>query len=194
VIAQNWLDLSAERGLSSFDQRHQVTFTGQYTTGMGVGGGTLLSGWRGALFKEWTFYTTITAGTGLPLTPTYFAPAEGSGTAGALRPDYTGAPVYAAPPGLSLNPAAYAAPLPGEWGTAGRDSITGPAQFTLNASMARVFRLNDRFNLDLRVDSTNTLNHVTYPSWNTQFGNSQFGLPASANAMRALVTTVRVRF
>jgi hypothetical protein len=44
------------------------------------------------------------------------------------------------------------------------------------------------------VDSTNTLNHVTYPSWNTQFGNSQFGLPASANAMRALVTTVRVRF
>jgi hypothetical protein len=194
VIAQNWLDLSAERGLSSFDQRHQVTFTGQYTTGMGVGGGTLLSGWRGALFKEWTFYTTITAGTGLPLTPTYFAPAEGSGIAGALRPDYTGAPVYAAPPGLSLNPAAYAAPLPGEWGTAGRDSITGPAQFTLNASMARVFRLNDRFNLDLRVDSTNTLNHVTYPSWNTQFGNSQFGLPASANAMRALVTTVRVRF
>ena len=54
VIAQNWLDLSAERGLSNFDQRHLLAFQMQYTTGQGIGGGTLLSGWRGALFKEWT--------------------------------------------------------------------------------------------------------------------------------------------
>ena len=32
VIAQNWLDLSAERGLSNFDQRHLLTFQMQYTT------------------------------------------------------------------------------------------------------------------------------------------------------------------
>ncbi|MGA3187850.1 MAG: carboxypeptidase regulatory-like domain-containing protein [Bryobacteraceae bacterium] len=194
AVAQNWLDLSGERGLSSFDQRHQVTFSGQYTTGMGMHGGTLLSGWRGGLFKEWTFLTNITAGTGNPLTPTYFVPTEGTGNVGSLRPEYTGAPLYDAPPGLSLNPAAYAAPALGTYGNAGRDSITGPFQFSLNVSMARVFRLNDRFNLDLRVDSTNTLNHVTYPSWITQFGSAQFGLPATANAMRQLTTTVRVRF
>jgi len=196
VVAQNWLDLKAERGLSPFDQRHQVTFTGQYTSGMGMHGGSLLSGWRGALLKEWTFTTSITAGTGLPLTPTYFAPTQGTGFVGSNRPDYTGAPVYAAPPGLFLNPAAYAAPISGQYGNAGRDSITGPSQFSLNASMARVFRLTDRLNLDLRVDSTNTLNHVTYSSWVTQFGNPQFGLPGanSANAMRNLVTTIRVRF
>ena len=57
VIAQDWLDLSAERGLSNFDQRHLLTLQTQYTTGMGVKGGALLSGWRGAAFKEWTLIT-----------------------------------------------------------------------------------------------------------------------------------------
>jgi len=194
LVAQNWLDLSAERSLSSFDQRHLVNATIQYTTGMGMAGGTLLSGWRGTLFKGWMFTTTISAGTGLPLTPLYLAPEEGTGVIGALRPNYTGASVYAAPPGLSLNPAAYSAPLPGEYGNAGRDSITGPSQFTLNASAGRTFRLSDRLSGDLRIDSTNPLNHVTFPSWNTTFGNAQFGLPASANNMRSLTTGFIVRF
>ena len=57
-------------------------------------GGTLLSGWRGALVKEWTIQTTVTLGTGQPLTPTYFLPAAGTGNNGNLRPEYTGAPLY----------------------------------------------------------------------------------------------------
>ncbi len=194
VIAQNWLDLSAERGLSSFDQRHLVNLQAQYTSGMGMHGGALLTGWRGALFKEWTIASQINAGTGLPLTPVYFAAVPGTGVAGPIRADYTGASVYAAPSGLFLNPAAYAPPASGQWGDAGRDSITGPVQFSLNASLGRTFRLNDRLNLDLRVDSANALNHVTYPSWNTTITSAQFGLPMTTNAMRTLQTTLRVRF
>ncbi len=193
-IAQNWLNLRAERSLSSFDQRHLLTVAMQYTSGMGMGGGTLLSGWRGALLKEWTFQTQITAGSGFPETPIYLQPVQGTGVTGTIRPEYTGAPLYAAPAGFHLNPAAYSAPLPGQWGNAGRNSITGPAQFTLNASLGRTFRLSDRFNLDLRVDSTNALNHVTFTNWVTIINNAQFGLPAAANPMRALQTTLRVRF
>jgi len=194
LVAQNWLDLSAERSLSTFDQRHLVTSTIQYTTGMGVAGGTLLNGWRGTLFKGWLFSTTISAGTGLPLTPQYLAPVQGTGVTNALRPNYTGAPLYDAPAGLSLNPAAYSAPLPGEFGNAGRDSITGPFQFSLNASAGRTFRLSDRLSGDLRIDSTNPLNHVTFPSWNTTFGSAQFGLPLTASAMRSLTTGFILRF
>ena len=194
LVAQNWLDLSGERGLSYFDQRHLLSSTIQYTTGMGMAGGTLLSGWRGTLFKGWLLSTTISAGTGLPLTPSYLVPEQGTGVTNALRPEYTGAPLYAAPPGLSLNPAAYAAPPPGQYGNAGRDSITGPSEFTLNASAGRTFRLSDRLSGDLRIDSTNPLNHVTYTSWNTTFGAAQFGLPVSANAMRSLTTGFIVRF
>ena len=194
VIAQNWLDLSAERGLSNFDQRQLWNVQIQYTTGMGLGGGALVNGWKGALFKEWTVSSQITAGSGLPLTPVYLTAVGGTGVTGSIRPDYTGAPLYAAPSGLSLNPAAYAAPVAGQWGDAGRNSITGPSQFTLNASLARTFRWKDRFHIDLRFDAANALNHVAFTSWSTTVGGAQFGLPTAANAMRIVQTTLRVRF
>jgi trimeric autotransporter adhesin len=194
TIAQDWLDLRAERGLSAFDQRHLLNMQIQYTTGMGLGGKTLLSGWKSTAFKEWTFITQITVGSGLPETPIYLVPVPGTGVTGSIRPDYTGAPIYMSASGLSLNPAAYAAPLPGEWGDAGRNSIIGPAQFTLNCSIGRIFRLDSRFNLDFRMDSTNLLNHVTFTSWNVTVNSTQFGLPIAVNAMRSIQTTLRLRF
>ena len=194
VIAQNWQDLEGERALSTFDQRNLLNFTAQYSPGTGIHGGTLMNGWRGRLLKEWTFSPTVMAGSGLPLTPGYLAALPGTGCANCIRPDYTGANLYAAPPGLFLNPAAYTAPLPGQFGNAGRDSIRGPIQFSFNASIARTFRMTDRLNLDLRVDSTNALNHVTFASYNVIVNSQQFGLPTAANAMRVLQTTLRVRF
>jgi hypothetical protein len=193
-IAQNWLDLAGERARSNFDQRHQMTLQAQYTSGSGVQGGALLTGWKGALLKEWTLAESLTVGSGLPLTPVYFSAVPGTGVTGNLRPDATGFSVNAAPPGLFLNPGAFRVPAPGQWGTAGRNSITGPSQFGLNATLGRTFPWGDRFNVDLRVDVTNVLNHVTFSSWNTIVNNAQFGLPNAANAMRSLQTTLRVRF
>ena len=60
--AQNWLNLEGERGPPSTDQRHVADITLQYTSGMGMGGGTLLSGWRGKLIKDWTFLDTHSPG------------------------------------------------------------------------------------------------------------------------------------
>jgi hypothetical protein len=198
VVAQNWLDLSAERGLSTFDQRNLLNAQIQYTTGVGLGGGALMRGWRGRLLKKWTATSLITAGSGLPQTPVFLAAVNGTGVTGSIRPKLTGAPVYAAPAGFHLNAAAYTAPAAGEWGDAGRNSIRGPSQFTLNASLQRSFRLKDRYNLDLRVDSTNLLNHVVFTSWNAtlnpSLNNPLFGLPIGTNAMRSLQTTLRLRF
>ena len=206
VVAQNWLDLSAERGLSTFDQRNLLNAQIQYTTGVGLGGGALLGGWRGKVLRRWTVLGQIVAGSGLPETPVYLAAVTGTGVTGSIRPSITGAPLYAAPAGRHVNPAAYMAPLAGAWGDAGRNSITGPGQFTFNASLQRSFRLKDRYNLDLRVDSTNLLNHVVFTSWNTTLNPTSnpalsaasnsplFGLPAAANAMRSLQTTLRLRF
>ncbi|HYR85988.1 MAG TPA: carboxypeptidase regulatory-like domain-containing protein [Terriglobia bacterium] len=194
AVVQNWLDLKGERALSNFDQRHQLIVQSQYTTGAGVRGGALLSGWRGALFKEWTFAAQMMLGSGLPQTPTYPTAVRGTGVTGSIRPDTTGASVYAAPSGLHLNPAAYRAPAPGQWGNAGRNSIAGPSQFDLNASLGRTFPWGDRYNIDLRVDARNVLNHVTFQSWNTTITNAQFGLPYRPNPMRSLQTTLRLRF
>jgi trimeric autotransporter adhesin len=194
AIAQNWLDLRAERAPSSFDQRHQFSVQTQYITGVGTRGGALLGGWKGVLFKGWTSSVQLKVGGGLPLTPIYMATVEGTGVTGNLRPDVTGAPITAAPPGLNLNPAAYRVPVQGQWGNAGRNSITGPSQFSLNSSLGRSFLWRDRYNIDLRVDATNLLNHVNVKSWNTIITSAQFGLPNQVDPMRTIQTTVRVRF
>ncbi len=188
VIAQNWLDLAAERGLSPFDQRHLLTAQLQYSTGVGVRGGGLLTGWRGVIVKGWTVVTNITAGSGKPETPTYSVSVPGTAVPG-MRPLYTGANVYDAPPGLFLNPAAYSAPPPGFWGNAGRDSIIGPNLFAMNASMARSFG-----KLDFNASANNVLNHAAYNAWVSNISNSQFGLPQSPGSMRTLTLNLRWRF
>jgi hypothetical protein len=154
----------------------------------------LTDGWRGTLFKEWTITTNISAGTGTPLTPGYIGVLTGTGCTGCLRAEYTGAPVYAAPSGLFLNPAAYAAPPTGLFGNAGRNSIEGPDQFSLNAQMARTFRYKDRYNMDILINSTNALNHVNYTGWVTTINSASFGAPAGASGMRVLSATLRLRF
>ena len=194
AIAQDWRDLRAERGLSTFNQRHLLKAQIQYTTGMGIGGGTLLSGWRGRLVKEWTAMTQISAGTGLPETPIYLATVPGTGVTGTIRPDLTGARIASARAGYFLNVAAFSAPAPGQWGTSRRNSVTGPDQFSLDTSMSRTFRLRPPFNLDVRMDATNILNHAAFTGWNTIVNSTTFGLPAGTNPMRSLQITGRLRF
>ncbi|HUH63170.1 MAG TPA: TonB-dependent receptor [Terracidiphilus sp.] len=194
AIAQNWRNLQAERALSTFDQRHLLTVTGQYTSGEGQRGGDLLSGWAGRLLKEWTLAGEAAAGSGLPETPVYLAAVPGAGYTGTIRPSRTNAPISTTTGARHLNSAAFSLPAPGQWGTAGRDSITGPRQFTLNSSLARTFRPGGKWFLDARIDATNVLNHTEFTNWNTTVNSAQFGLPLSANAMRSLQTTVRLRF
>lgn len=193
-VAQNWLALKAERGRSNFDQRHQLSVQAQYTSGVGGRDSAFRIGWRNTLLKDWTISPQLTIGSGLPQTPVYIAALPGTGFTGSLRPDITGVDLESAPNGLFLNPAAYRKPSKGQWGNAGRNTITGPAQFSLNASLARTFQINDRWNMDLQMSANNVLNHVTYASWVTNIDSAQFGLPSRANAMRTVQTSLRLRF
>ena len=165
----------------------------QYTSGMGMGGGTLLSGWRGKLAKDWTFLDTIHLATGLPPTP-YVPGLLGSVSTNNLRASYTGQSIYAAPAGDFLNPLAVSEPAAGQWGDAGVGSITGPSQFSMNGSMQRSFRLNDRFTLSLQINANNVLNHVVFSTWGTTITSPQFGTEQGPNAMRNVTTVMRLTF
>lgn len=193
-IAQNWLDLRAERARSQFDQRHLISASMQYTTGATSGVGFLTTGWSGRFFREWTFTSQFNYGTGLPLTPTAPNLVAGTGVAATVRANYVGGDPYAGEGGRNLNAAAFAVPLPGQWGNAGRNILTGPSQLTLNASASRTFRWGDRFNADVNVNASNVLNHPVFPSWNSTITSVQFGLPGNANQMRTIQTSLRVRF
>ena len=193
TVAQDWRNLRGERGLSPFDQRHVLNASAQYTTGMGLHGGTLLSGWRGVAYKEWTVEATLTAASGLPETPVVSGIAL-AGHASVVRPNVTGQPIDAAANGFFVNRAAFSVPAPGTFGNARRDSIEGPRQLTLDAAMLRTFRLPDKMTLDVQVAASNVLNHVTYAGWVTNINSAQFGAPAGANTMRVVSVSGRFRF
>jgi trimeric autotransporter adhesin len=193
LIAQNWLDLDAERARSSGIREHTMNAMMQYSTGMGARGGALMKGLKGTLLRDWTVTSTFTVASGAPLTPGVISKAlGGTGIIGPLRANYTGLPVYN--PDGTLNPAAFGLPTAGTYGDAGRNTITGPMIFSMNASAGRIIRIGERKSVDLRIDSRNPLNHVVFTSWNTTVGSTQFGLPSSVNPMRSLTATLRFRF
>ena len=194
AFAQNWLDLEAERGPSSFDQRHLLTVQFQYTTGVGVAGGALVDGWRGSLLKGWTITSQLTAGS---------APA-----ADAVLPDHDsrhrvhGGHSRVADRGDD-GCTSRLLPQPGGVHDAGvrangampdATPREAPAQFGLNAGITRTFPWGSRLNMDWRIDATNVLNRVTYSSVNALVGSPQFGLPSAANQMRRVQTSLRMRF
>jgi len=192
VIAQNWLDLDAERANSSLVRRHSLNLSAQYSSGMGARGGALIKGFKGTLLKDWTLNTNINISSGAWLTPTIVSKTlGGSSITGPLRADLTGAPVYI--DGV-LNPLAFATPAPGTYGNAGRNTLTGPMTFGLNGSASRTFRLGERRNVDIRFEARNALNHVNFSSYNTVVGGSQFGALQGPNAMRSITANLRFRF
>ena len=189
VIAQNWLNLAAERALSPGDQRHLLSYSMQYSTGVGVHGGGLMTGWRGQIFKGWTISTSVSFGSGLPETATYSGFIPGTTFSG-VRPSYTGQGQYDASGGRFLNPAAFMQPLPGTWGSVGRDTITGPDTFSINGAMARTF-VN---NLDLTLTSNNPINHPVFPSYYTNINSYLFGTLTAPQGMRTVQLQMRWRF
>jgi hypothetical protein len=198
-IAQDWLDPEAQRGLSTFDQRHVLSLSAQYTTGMGLGGHSMLSGWRGVMYKDWTVQGTLSAATGTPLTPISFVQVPGTSYTNVIRANYNGGPIHQSSSSANdqkqfLNVSAFSAPV-GQWGTARRNSIEGPNQLGLNASLARTFKLHDRYSLETHFDATNVLNRVSYTSWYSTINNpTLFGTPVTPKDMRKIQATFRLRY
>ena len=103
AYAQNWLDLTADRGPSLGQRNQTFTLSMQYSTAMGARGGALLHGWKGVLAKGWNFGTSLSLGSGQPLTPTVAnSVINGTGFSGVVRPDYIGGSLAAHPAGLRV--------------------------------------------------------------------------------------------
>jgi hypothetical protein len=192
-IAQNWLDLDAERGPSSFDQRHLLAVQATYTTGQGVAGGALLTGWKGAIVKGWSISSSLSTGSGMPYTPVYRGTAV-AGVTGTVRASLTGASLSDIPDGYFANPDAFTTPAPGTWGTASRNSIRGPRTFSLDSNFSRSFAMKNRMNFEWQTSVTNLLNVATYTSINAIIGASQFGLPTGTTPARRIRSSLRWRF
>jgi hypothetical protein len=61
-----------------------------------------------------------------------------------------------------LNPAAFAYPAPGQLGTHKRNSIEGPAYWSIDLALSRRIPLGATQNLELRMETFNLLNHFNW--------------------------------
>jgi len=197
TVAQNWLDLGAERGLSSFDRRHSFDMNWVLTSPVGTSGSRIAADkLAGRLLRDWTLSGSVVAQTGTPLTARVLgntARLAQTGGIGSGRADATGLDLGAATGFFNL--AAFTAPPAGEFGNAGRNTIPGPGLVSLNAAFGRSFQFGEtRRRLELRLEANNILNHVNYTNINTVVNATNYGLPISAASMRTLSAVLRFRF
>jgi hypothetical protein len=199
TVIQNANDIEADRGLSSFDHRHNFTFSTLAISPFGPRGQFMKRGdtFTSKLLSDWSATASLRLQTGAPLTATVLgtsADPSGTGAVGSGRADATGLPVNSGSGPFNL--LAFAVPVAGQYGNAGRNTIPGPGMISLDATFGRTIQFGDsaRRSLDIRLSATNVLNHVNITSWGTVVNSANYGLPAGAGAMRTLSLSLRVRF
>ena len=205
VVAQNWQDLKAEEGNSSFDQRHKVSGTYLYELPFGKDKFWVTSGVGAHILEGFSISGSFTFATGTPLTPAYQAGVAdvSSGTAGTQRPNYTGVSVTAGAGSLKewFNPAAFTqppnnstAPSCPNCGNVSRNSIAGPGTVQNNLSLAKTMQLGGTRSSEFRATANNVFNTVQYAGVDTNAASPSFGQVTAAAAMRTFQFTARFRF
>ena len=199
-VAQNPFDLSAERGLSSFNQTHK--FTADYLLELPFGHDKRwLTGntpWR-AVLGDWQWSGDWTIASGLPFTPRILGDVNdvNAGTNGTLRPDLVpGQPVSLANPSLRewFNTAAFVAPPKGDYGNVRRNSIIGPGTRVFDMAFSKLVPLKESRMLEFRAQASNIFNIPNYSSIDTSVTSPTFGRVTAAGAMRQFTMTARFRF
>jgi hypothetical protein len=205
VVAQNWQDLKAEEGNSSFDQRHKVSGTYLYELPFGKDKLWVTSGVGSHILEGFSVSGSFTFATGTPLTPTYLAGVAdvSSGTAGTQRPNYTGVSPTAGAGSLKewFNPAAFTQPPNNSTtpnclncGNVSRNSIAGPGTILNNMSLSKTMQLGGTRSSEFRATANNVFNTVQYAGVDTNAASPSFGQVTSAAAMRSFQFTARFRF
>jgi hypothetical protein len=120
------------------------------------------------------------------------------GTAAAVgqRPNYTGAPLYLDTNDKTqhLNPAAFARPAPGQLGTLGKGAVRGTPITTVDFSIAKNWRFQERYGLQFRTEFFNLLNHTNFVGYDVDIRNGTFGQLNAAQAPREIQLGLKFTF
>jgi hypothetical protein len=199
TAVQNFYNLAAEEGNSSFDRRHNLTGTFIIEPPFGPNRKFLNKGGVMAkIFDGYSVSGAFTFGTGNYLTPTYSNNTAEASSANTFtqRPDRVFTQPLKGPGSVKswFNTAAFTAPGSGLYGTASQGSIEGPGTVSVNASLSRTIQLKGTNSFEARVTANNVFNTVQYSGINTTENSTTFGEVTSAAAMRSLQVQARYRF
>jgi trimeric autotransporter adhesin len=199
IVAQNAFDLAAERGLSSFDQRHR--FTADYLWELPFGADKRFLVQRGVmrdLFGNWQWSGDWSIESGMPFTARVLGSFTdvNRGTNGTLRADLTGQSSSLANPtvGEWFNTAAFVAPPAGQYGDAGRNTISGPSTILFDMAMTKVIPMGEARILEVRGQATNVFNTPQFRVIDTTVNSPSFGRVTAVGNMRQTQLALRYRF
>jgi hypothetical protein len=167
------VDLRRNKGLASYNQKHQFStnFLYELPFGKGRAFGSGASGCVDKLISDWQWNGILNVRSGYP-----FLPLVGSGRSGNgetrqpdvpnWNPDFKGNVVLGTAEfkktGHFFDPNAFSLPLAGTFGNVGRGVLTGPAYVGLNTSFQKRIPLKERLNMQFRVEGFNILNHANF--------------------------------
>ena len=197
---QNFYNLAAEEGNSSFDQRHNLT--GNWLLELPFGPNRAFLNKGGVMshvLDGFNLSGTFTFASGTYYTPTYSGDQAEASAANTFtqRPDRVVGQSLKGPGTILqfFNTAAFTAPTSASgYGTASQGSIEGPGTVSINASLSRTYQFEGTNSLEARVTASNVFNTVQYSGINTTENSANFGQVNGAASMRTVQVMMRYRF
>jgi outer membrane receptor protein involved in Fe transport len=205
LVVQNPFDLPAQRGLSTFDQKHNFTGNWIYDLPFGDNRRFLNKGAMSHIFGGWQWSGGFTIGSGFYFSPQVLgATADiNRGVSGSIRANVVpGQLVGLANPTTSawFNTAAFCTTGkagcvgPTVYGNAGRDIIEGPSEFVFNSAINKTITIRESRSLELRLSATNLFNTPYFSNINTVVNSLTYGQVTSVSNMRRITMVMRFRF
>ena len=184
-----------DKGYSDLDRRHAFVFNGIYALpsfkNLGHAGSMILGDWQ--LNTIASFYS------GTPLNIFSGVNTAGLQGAGSQRPDrVSGVPLYlhiAGDPVAIVNPAAFRIPASGTFGNLKRGDVRGPGISNIDFSVAKNWRVKERYGIQFRAEMFNVFNHTNFRAHNlsvagggieNNFSNPGFGRATSTRGPREI--------
>jgi hypothetical protein len=125
-------------------------------------------------FGGWRFSSVVTFMTGSPMN---FDCTCSNNTPGNHQTPNVNGPITE-PKGVDqqfwFNTSVFSVPA-GAFGNVGRYSLSGPNFFNLDSSLAKAFRLTERFNFEFRTDWFSATNMPQFSNPDAKLGDASFG-------------------
>ena len=193
---QNPYNMRGDYGRSDYDRRHVFNASIVYAIPFYHDAPWLLR----YTLENWQVSSIIGLSSGLPFQILTGSDASLTGV-GFDRPNLNGIPYRTSYTGRPdelakfFNISAFSTNLPGQYGSTGRNIISGPGLANVNLTLARTFPLPERFGaLQFRSEIFNLLNHPNFGQPDGTLADKTFGTISGASDPRILQFALRYSF
>jgi hypothetical protein len=199
---QNSYDLSAERGLASFNAKFRWVNTAVYSLPFGHGQRWINNGFASAILGGWQLAGIMSMQTGFPSTINLTGDTAGiGGGSGGILIRANPVPGQSAelPAGRRtaaewFNVNAFVEPPAYQFGTLGRNTLVGPGLFNIDTTLSKHFRLRERYAFEIRAEAFNLFNTPNYNQIGRIINASDFGQVDSQLPPRELQFGAKITF